>query len=175
MVRSTLTYGFISSQKGQLRCYKVVGVFGRCYFFRDSSWKDSFTGINHVSLLLSKPLPQWSNHSETHLRIMRDSIFRCDYWARYISSSQSTLSFWEPEILVVLKRTFHMRTYSRAYSWNLKKIFIFLFPESIFIIKSGWLINLSHYIGVVARMKGTSRPLLVTSPWWRYCFSVVFN
>ena len=27
------------------------------------------------------------------------------------------------------------------------KIYIFLFSESIFIIKSGWLINLSHYIG----------------------------
>ena len=29
----------------------------------------------------------------------------------------------------------------------------FLFPEKIIIIKSGWLINLSHYISVFTRLK----------------------
>ena len=34
------------------------------------------------------------------------------------------------------------------------KKYIFSFSESIFIIKSGGLINLSDYIGVFARLKG---------------------
>ena len=50
-------------------------------------------------------------------------------------------------------RSVHIRTYARAYSWNLENIY-FSFPESIFIIKSGWLINLSHY-------------MLVSLPVWR--------
>ena len=43
-------------------------------------------------------------------------------------------------------RSVHIRTYAHAYSWNLENIY--------FIIKSGWLINLSHYI-------------LVSLPVWR--------
>ena len=35
----------------------------------------------------------------------------------------------------VQERSVHIRTYARAYSWNLGKIY-FLFPENIFIIKS---------------------------------------
>ena len=50
-------------------------------------------------------------------------------------------------------RSVRIRTYARAYSWNLENIY-FSFPESIFITKSGWLINLSHYI-------------LVSLPVWR--------
>jgi len=50
-------------------------------------------------------------------------------------------------------RSVHIRTYARAYSWNLENIY-FSFIESVFIIKSGWLINLSHYI-------------LVSLPVWR--------
>ena len=50
-------------------------------------------------------------------------------------------------------RSVHIRTYARAYSWNLENIY-FSFPESIFIIKLGWLINLSHY-------------MLVSLPVWR--------
>ena len=42
-------------------------------------------------------------------------------------------------------RSVHTRTYASAYGWNLENIY-FSFPESIFIIKSRRLINLSHYI-----------------------------
>ena len=56
-------------------------------------------------------------------------------------------------LTVIQGRSVHIRTYARAYSWNLENIY-FSFPESIFIIKSGWLINLSHYI-------------LVSLPVWR--------
>ena len=55
------------------------------------------------------------------------------------------------------ERSAHIRTYVRAYHWNdqiCKKNF-FSFPENIFIIKSGGSINLSHYVGVFARLKGT--------------------
>ena len=34
-------------------------------------------------------------------------------------------------------RSVHIRTYVRAYSWNLQNILYFIFPENIFVIKSG--------------------------------------
>ena len=34
-------------------------------------------------------------------------------------------------------RSVHIRTYARAYSWNLENILYFIFPENIFVIKSG--------------------------------------
>ena len=38
----------------------------------------------------------------------------------------------------------HIRTYARAYSWNLEKYVFFYFPENIVCIKWGWLINFSQ-------------------------------
>jgi len=70
------------------------------------------------------------------------------------------------------KSTQHTALMTGAYSWNLEKVFQFQFPESVCIIKSGWLIKLSCS-SAHTQAKGrwywwccpstAFRPLLVTS------------
>ena len=147
--------------------------FPSMLFFRDTSWNYSSTGKNHLTYLFSF-LHRCDNGRVIQKHIEKEcGIFRCKYFARYFSCSQSILSFWEPEILVVQKRSVYIRTYARAYNWNMGKYIFFSWKH--FIIKSGWLINLSRYIGVFACLKGTSRPWPVTSLWWCCCFQLTTN
>ena len=50
--------------------------------------------------------------------------------------------------------------------WLEKNIYIFLiFPWKTFIIKSGWLFNFSHYIGVFVLVYPLSFYYSITIPW----------
>ena len=131
-------------------------------FPRHSERAEGFTGYFPFSDRWSKLLLK-SSFSVSRCEIERKSTYKLHYLWRnrsflrklqpichYGKTTFLSLGYYGSAFTFVCskqERGVHIRTYARAYSWNLGKN-TFLFPERIFTIKSGWLINFSYYIGV---------------------------
>ena len=94
----------------------------------------------------------WSwNFGSIFLWLVSKSCFRVSLHLGVLIFSSLGLMVWISRGVASL----YPHIYARAYSWNLENIIYFIFPESIFIIISGWLINLSHYVSVFTHSKVT--------------------